>query len=102
MFGAGGFGGILSLLGGLFGGRRQTGGPVREGQVYEVGERGREWFVPNRSGNIIPNSQAGAGGTTNNFYFQGMDIRGEIRSQILEMLPTMSSELAQYNQYQRV
>lgn len=39
--------------------RRATGGPVSPGQPYIVGEVGEELFVPNMSGNIIPNSQMG-------------------------------------------
>jgi hypothetical protein len=34
---------------------RAAGGPVRAGSPYLVGERGPEMFVPQRSGNIIPN-----------------------------------------------
>lgn len=32
-----------------------TGGPVREGDAYIVGERGPEWFVPDKAGSILPN-----------------------------------------------
>lgn len=38
---------------------RAAGGPVSAGQGYIVGERGPELFVPQQSGNIVPN---GAGG----------------------------------------
>jgi phage-related minor tail protein len=43
---------------------RATGGPVAGGQPYIVGERGPELFVPNGSGNIVPNNQIN---TTNNY-----------------------------------
>lgn len=46
---------------------RATGGPVKEGVAYEVGEVGRELFVPETDGTIIPNgalSRMGGGGTT--------------------------------------
>lgn len=33
---------------------RASGGPVRAGQVYKVGERGTELFVPDRDGTILP------------------------------------------------
>lgn len=33
---------------------RQHGGPVRAGAPYVVGERGPEWFVPGRSGTVVP------------------------------------------------
>lgn len=46
---------------------REHGGPVSGGMPYIVGERGPELFVPNQSGQIIPNGQgttssAAAGG----------------------------------------
>ncbi|TRO94314.1 hypothetical protein FKB34_11350 [Glycocaulis profundi] len=45
---------IASIFG--FGGNRATGGPVRAGQAYTVGEHGRETFIPSRPGVIIPNA----------------------------------------------
>lgn len=47
----GGWGSIF----GMFGGNRATGGPVRAGVSYNVGERGTEKFVPSQNGYIIPN-----------------------------------------------
>lgn len=47
----GGLGSIFSM----FGGNRATGGPVRAGMSYNVGERGTEKFVPSQNGYIIPN-----------------------------------------------
>ncbi len=38
---------------------RAEGGPVNGGSTYIVGERGPEVFVPNTSGNIIPNHKLG-------------------------------------------
>lgn len=38
---------------------RAAGGPVTGGEPYIVGERGPELFVPNRSGNIVPNNALG-------------------------------------------
>lgn len=49
---------------------RAMGGPVVPGGSYLVGERGPELFVPNQSGNIIPN---GAGG---GIYIENMIING--------------------------
>jgi hypothetical protein len=46
---------------------RQHGGPVRAGMPYIVGEAGPEWFIPNQSGNVLPNGRGpggGAGGST--------------------------------------
>jgi len=53
---------------------RAAGGSVTGGHAYTVGERGRETFVPNTSGQIIPNGQLGAigGGAMNvNVYVSG-------------------------------
>jgi hypothetical protein len=64
--GAGNVGGGLlgSLFGGLFG--KAGGGAVNAGQPYMVGESGRELFVPNSAGKIIPGG--GGGGSTNVTY----------------------------------
>lgn len=40
--------------GGGRGGGRATGGPVKEGVAYTVGEHGPETFVPGKSGTIVP------------------------------------------------
>lgn len=60
---------------------RASGGPVRGGQSYVVGEDGPEWFTPSRSGYIRPNSElAGAkGDTIINVTFEG-DVIGDERS----------------------
>jgi len=44
-------------------GARQSGGPVGMNIPYMVGERGPELFVPNTSGNIVPNNQLMGGDT---------------------------------------
>lgn len=48
-----------NLFSGLF---RAEGGPVAAGQPYIVGERGPEWFVPSRSGTVLPNGMSPASG----------------------------------------
>lgn len=53
-------GGILGNLFGAFG--KAGGGPVMAGKPYMVGENGREMFVPNSAGSIVPNNQLGGGG----------------------------------------
>ncbi len=40
--------------------KRAAGGPVRGGEGYIVGEDGPEWFVPGRTGYIIPHGNPGA------------------------------------------
>lgn len=67
IFGGGGGGGaatgFASVLNGVsFGGARATGGPVDPGKMYLVGERGRELFVPNERGTIVPNDALRSGG----------------------------------------
>ena len=55
---------------------RQHGGPVAKNKPYTVGEGGKELFVPNTSGSIIPNNQLGAemGGEVNvNFNINAVD-----------------------------
>ena len=54
-----GQGGLGSFLSGLFPGRA-GGGSVSLNTPYIVGESGPELFVPNASGNIIPNNRFGA------------------------------------------
>jgi tape measure domain-containing protein len=53
------FDSIGSAISGLF---RAEGGPVAGGQPYIVGERGPEWFVPNRAGTVLPNGMSPGGG----------------------------------------
>lgn len=51
-------GGLLGTVGGLF---RANGGEVQPGQGYTVGEVGREIFVPNQAGRMVPIASGGAG-----------------------------------------
>jgi len=67
--GGGGFGFDLGgFIGGLFGGRRADGGDVVPGMAYLVGERGRELFVPDQPGSIVPHEQVGRQNVTMNIY----------------------------------
>jgi hypothetical protein len=57
---------VLAFLTGgtsLFGGFKASGGPVAANTAYVVGERGREVFVPNTSGTIVPNEALSDGGS---------------------------------------
>jgi tape measure domain-containing protein len=49
--GGGMFGSLFSGIGNMF---RATGGPVRKGQPYVVGENRPELFVPDQNGKIVP------------------------------------------------
>jgi TP901 family phage tail tape measure protein len=58
---------------------RAKGGPVSSGQMYMVGERGPELFVPGRSGTIVANDKMG-GGNTNvvvNVDAKGSSVEGD-------------------------
>jgi hypothetical protein len=52
------------------------GGSVRGGMPITVGERGRELFVPNTSGTIVPNHDIAGTGTNITFNIQANDVRG--------------------------
>lgn len=43
---------------------RANGGPVEAGQAYTVGERGREMFIPNSNGQIVPIAKGNGGGSS--------------------------------------
>lgn len=58
--GFGGGGGAGGFLAGLFGGQRQSGGPVNPDQFFLVGEEGPELFRPDRPGTIVPAGQTAA------------------------------------------
>ncbi len=60
-----GGGGLPSLFGNLFGGFRASGGPVKAGRAYMVGEEGPEPFIPKTDGMILPHGAAVGGNTIN-------------------------------------
>ena len=87
--GGGGFLGTLFNIGmSAFGGGGMTpidasvvspfaeGGAVRGGMPITVGERGRELFVPNTSGIIVPNHELAGSGMNITFNIQANDVRG--------------------------
>jgi len=71
----GGSGGsaLPSFMGGL-----AAGGPVSPGNLYTVGESGKEWFAPSVAGQIVPMSGATSSGSGNsvtnavNVHFHGV------------------------------
>jgi len=74
--GGSGFGGFIgNFAGGFLKGIFAEGGQVQAGQPYMVGERGRELFVPETKGTIVPNHDLG-GGTNINFTINATDVRG--------------------------
>ncbi|MCP4524542.1 MAG: hypothetical protein GY833_01320, partial [Aestuariibacter sp.] len=70
-------GGIVGdIWGAVTGMPRAEGGPVSKGSPYIVGEKGPELFVPNTSGNVIPNNALG-GGNNMTINMNGITIREE-------------------------
>ena len=61
----------------LFGGRRASGGTVKGGTSYLVGERGPELFTPGRSGSIAPNNSMGGANVTVNVDASGSRAQGD-------------------------
>jgi hypothetical protein len=70
-------GGFFGFLGGLFGGGKADGGPVRSGTTYLVGERGPELFRPRTSGEIVPNGAGSGVVIAPNYTFHGTGISYE-------------------------
>lgn len=56
------FGSNFAAASKSFGGARAAGGPVVPGKTYLVGEKGPEWFTPQRGGTILPNGTGAGGG----------------------------------------
>jgi len=52
------------------------GGAVKGGMPITVGERGRELFIPNTDGTIIPNQDLATGANSYNFTIVATDVRG--------------------------
>jgi len=65
------------------------GGQVQAGMPYTVGERGRELFVPQTDGKVIPNHDLG-GGTILNFNINATDVRG-VRELLLNNRATITN-----------
>lgn len=72
----GALGGTGGILGKLFGGGRASGGTVKGGTSYMVGERGPELFTPGRSGSIAPNSAMAGANVTVNVDATGSNVQG--------------------------
>jgi tape measure domain-containing protein len=97
LFGASGegFGYLGTLLGGLFGGTggtiagRAVGGPVSANTPYIVGERGRELFVPQVSGSIVPANKVGSATSV------GVTIAIDARGATRDTLPALERQVAE-------
>ena len=96
---------IAGFIGNLVGGSlttgfvpRQFGGPVTRNRPFLVGEAGPELFVPDTSGNIIPNNRLGAPISVVQNYSFAISTPDQIRAIALQTFPTLlaqtKSELA--------
>ena len=68
----GGTGGFFAEI---FG--RASGGPVKGGSPYIVGEKGPELFVPGSSGSIVPNDAMGGANIVVNVDASGSSVEGD-------------------------
>ena len=94
------FGGIFGGGGGISGGAgtagvyypapRAMGGQVNKNTPYMVGERGRELFVPNQSGSIVPNNQIGGGVVVNQTINLSTGVQQTVRAEMTNMLPQIA------------
>jgi len=94
---AGGFGGGGGVSGGAgtagvyYPAPRAMGGQVNKNTPYMVGERGRELFVPNQSGSIVPNHQIGGGGVVVNQTINlSTGVQQTVRAEMTNMLPQIA------------
>jgi phage-related minor tail protein len=69
-------GGTGSIFDKLFGGFRASGGSVKAGSSYMVGERGPELFTPGRSGSIAPSGSFGGANVVVNVDASGTQAQG--------------------------
>ena len=81
----GGMGGGGNPFAAMFGGFRAKGGAVSAGKAYVVGEQGAEMFVPNSSGQIIPNG--GGGVTVHQTINLTTGVAQTVRTEVMNMLP---------------
>jgi hypothetical protein len=89
--------GVIARIPGVGGdGVRASGGPVRKGASYLVGEMGPERFVPNQSGRIISAGKtAGMGGNT--FILNGIVDADSARRSIERVLQNSTRRLGPVN-----
>lgn len=68
---------------------RAHGGPVSANNAYMVGERGPELFIPNSSGNIVPNGASG-GITVNQVINVTTGVSQTVRAEIMSLMPQIA------------
>lgn len=72
---------------------RANGGSVSANKAYMVGERGAELFVPNTSGEIIPNGASGV--TVQNIFNISTGVSQTVRAEIVALMPQISAMTTQ-------
>lgn len=89
--GGGGVSGGAGTAGVYYPAPRAAGGPVSKNTPYMVGERGRELFVPNQSGSIVPNHRLGGGGVVINQTINlSTGVQQTVRAEMTNMLPQIA------------
>lgn len=85
-------GSIAGAFGDFFGGKTAAiGGSVQRGQPVLVGERGREVFVSNSSGSIIPNDKLGGSGVVVNQTINlSTGVQQTVRAEIASLMPQIA------------
>ena len=70
---------------------KASGGPVKGGRPYIVGERGPELMIPNRSGTIIPNDKLGGGTVVVNQTINvSTGVQQTVRAEIRQLMPQIA------------
>ena len=70
---------------------KAIGGSVQAGKPYMVGERGRELFVPNQTGSIVPNDKLQGGGTVVNQTINvTTGVQSTVRAEIQNLMPQIT------------
>jgi len=95
---------LSNLLSGFFGGGgatsyaappvpqfRALGGPVSAGQAYTVGEHGRETFIPDTNGTIVPNDKMGGGVTVVQNINISTGVQQTVRTEITSLMPQIAN-----------
>jgi phage-related minor tail protein len=89
--GAGGVSGGAGTAGVYYPAPRAMGGQVNKNTPYMVGETGRELFIPNQSGSIVPNHQIGGGGVVVNQTINlSTGVQQTVRAEMTNMLPQIA------------
>ena len=86
---------LSNILSGMFGTpaggtapqAKAIGGSVRANSPYMVGESGRELFVPNSSGTIVPNNKLGGGVVVNQTINLSAGVSQTVRAEVMQMMP---------------